>query len=163
MGAGSTYLTSTTGSWQAAFYEGATGSVSLVENAGATFYITGVQLEKGSTATSFDYRPYGTELALCQRYYEVISNGDISGGAFNASNLFAGIRFVVEKRAAPTLSSLSNGSWVGNNGIGSLNNTAFSNIGVRGCTLDSTSFTGSITQGYAYNFRNFDWRASAEL
>jgi hypothetical protein len=36
----------------------------------ATFYITGVQLEKGSTATSFDYRPYGTELALCQRYYE---------------------------------------------------------------------------------------------
>jgi hypothetical protein len=34
-------------------------------------YITGVQLEKGSTATSFDYRPYGTELVLCQRYYEL--------------------------------------------------------------------------------------------
>jgi hypothetical protein len=36
---------------------------------GATFYITGVQLEKGSTATSFDYRPYGTEFQLCQRYF----------------------------------------------------------------------------------------------
>ena len=35
-----------------------------------SIYITGVQLEKGSTVTSFDYRPYGTELALCQRYYE---------------------------------------------------------------------------------------------
>jgi hypothetical protein len=43
--------------------------VSVVGTNGATFYITGVQLEKGSTATSFDYRPYGTELALCQRYY----------------------------------------------------------------------------------------------
>ena len=47
----------------------ATGATSVVGTNGATFYITGVQLEKGSTATSFDYRPYGTELALCQRYY----------------------------------------------------------------------------------------------
>jgi len=44
-------------------------STSVVGTNGATFYITGVQLEKGSTATSFDYRPYGTELALCQRYF----------------------------------------------------------------------------------------------
>jgi hypothetical protein len=47
-----------------------TGSVNVVSTNGATFYITGVQLEKGSTATSFDYRPYGTELQLCQRYFE---------------------------------------------------------------------------------------------
>jgi len=46
-----------------------TGSVNLTATNGATFYLTGVQLEKGSTATSFDVRPYGTELALCQRYY----------------------------------------------------------------------------------------------
>jgi len=39
----------------------------------ASFLITGVQLEKGSTATSFDYRPYGTELVLCQRYYSTIA------------------------------------------------------------------------------------------
>jgi hypothetical protein len=45
------------------------GAAVLSATSGATFYITGVQLEKGSTATSFDYRPYGTELALCQRYY----------------------------------------------------------------------------------------------
>jgi hypothetical protein len=44
--------------------------VQLISTLNATFYITGVQLEKGSTATSFDYRPYGTELALCQRYYQ---------------------------------------------------------------------------------------------
>ena len=65
----------TAGSWASAAYEGATGSVSVVGTNGATFYITGVQLEKGSTATSFDYRPYTTELQLCQRYYTRLTSG----------------------------------------------------------------------------------------
>jgi hypothetical protein len=71
------------GSWAAGDYYGATGCVNLLTTNGATFYITGVQLEKGSTATSFDYRPYGTELALCQRYYYKIkaSGGDNVFGA----------------------------------------------------------------------------------
>jgi len=67
MGAGSTYQ-GTAGAWAAADYRSSTGSTSVVGTNGATWYITGVQLEVGSTATSFDYRPYGTELALCQRY-----------------------------------------------------------------------------------------------
>jgi hypothetical protein len=71
LGAGSTALKAA-GSWGAGEYEGVTGQTNLVGTNGATFYITGVQLEKGSTATSFDYRPYGTELQLCQRYYQII-------------------------------------------------------------------------------------------
>ena len=67
MGSGSTLLT-TEGSWQAANALGVTGSVSVIGTSGATWYITGFQLERGSTASSFEYRPYGTELALCQRY-----------------------------------------------------------------------------------------------
>jgi len=68
LGTGSTY-SATAGVWGAGPYVTApTGATSVVGTNGATFYITGVQLEKGSTATSFDYRPYGTELALCQRY-----------------------------------------------------------------------------------------------
>ena len=59
----------TAGSWGSTAVYSATGATSVVGTNGATFYITGVQLEVGSTATSFDYRPYGTELALCQRYY----------------------------------------------------------------------------------------------
>ena len=67
LGAGSAF-NETAGSWQAGNTGFVSGSQSVVGTNGATFYITGVQLEKGSTATSFDYRPYGTELALCQRY-----------------------------------------------------------------------------------------------
>jgi len=69
MGAGAT-LSGTAGAWAGVNYIGATGAVNLIATLNADFYITGVQLEKGSTATSFDYRPYGTELTLCQRYYE---------------------------------------------------------------------------------------------
>jgi hypothetical protein len=62
-------LTGPAGAWAGAAYYGANGATNVVSTNGATFYITGVQLEVGSTATSFDYRPYGTELQLCQRYY----------------------------------------------------------------------------------------------
>ena len=72
MGAGSTF-SGTANAWAGADYYSATGATSVVGTNGATFYITGVQLEKGSTATSFDYRPYGQELALCQRYYYKIT------------------------------------------------------------------------------------------
>jgi hypothetical protein len=68
LGVGSTY-SGTAGAWAASgFIASATGATSVVGTNGATFYITGVQLEVGSTATSFDTRSYGTELALCQRY-----------------------------------------------------------------------------------------------
>jgi len=59
----------TAGAWAAGNFVQPTGSTSVVGTNGATFYITGVQLEKGSTATSYDYRDYGRELRMCQRYY----------------------------------------------------------------------------------------------
>lgn len=68
LGVGSSF-SGTAGVWASSTYTSATGATSVVGTNGATFYITGVQLEKGTTATSFDYRPYGTELSLCQRYY----------------------------------------------------------------------------------------------
>ena len=67
LGVSSTF-SGTAGSWSGNTYFSATGATSVVGTNGATFYLTGVQFEKGSTATSFDYRPYGTELQLCQRY-----------------------------------------------------------------------------------------------
>ena len=69
LGVGST-ISGTAGAWYNGQVSAPTGAVSVVGTNAATWYVTGVQLEKGSTATSFDYRSYGTELDLCQRYYE---------------------------------------------------------------------------------------------
>jgi hypothetical protein len=99
LGVGSTY-SGTAGSWSANNYLSATGATSVVGTSGATFYITGVQLEKGSTATSFDYRPYGTELALCQRYYQVIPQS-LTFGQSNTAIMLQ-YNFPVLMRATPT-------------------------------------------------------------
>lgn len=78
--------------------------------AGLTWTIGNVQLEKGSTATSFDYRDYGTELFLCQRYYETTSYPSATQGLdttqlsiiWNA-NFSSGQKYLVAKRAVPTV------------------------------------------------------------
>ncbi len=104
LGAGSTYST-TAGSWQAGNFTAVTGAVSVVGTSGATFYITGVQLEKGSTATSFDYRPYGTELALCQRYFYRLSGSGAfygSGVCRSSTVLTSNVVFASTMRTAPS-------------------------------------------------------------
>ena len=106
LGAGSTY-SGTAGSWSGSDYRSATGATSVVGTSGATFYITGVQLEKGSTATSFDYRPYGTELNLCQRYlpcWNWGSGNDLIGigYSYTTTNTFISVPFPVTPRVSPT-------------------------------------------------------------
>jgi len=71
LGVGSTF-SGTAGSWAGTGYVSATGATSVVATNGATFYITGVQLEPGTVATPFERRSYGQELSLCQRYYQTI-------------------------------------------------------------------------------------------
>jgi hypothetical protein len=97
----------TAGAWAAGNYQSATGAVNPLATNGATFYITGVQLEKGSTATSFDYRPYGTELALCQRYLPAFNSTGATqtvgicylSATTNANTVMP---FAVQPRVAPT-------------------------------------------------------------
>jgi hypothetical protein len=71
LGVGST-LSGTAGAWAAGDFNSAVGATSIVGTNGATFYITGVQLEPGTVATPFERRNYGAELSLCQRYFQSI-------------------------------------------------------------------------------------------
>jgi hypothetical protein len=112
LGAGST-PSGTAGAWAAANYSSATGAVSVVGTSGATFYLTGVQLEKGSTATDFEYVEYSRQLQMCQRYcFSLAGNsGEIVGIGFTGTTVKGtiGVAFPVEMRALPTLvSSLIN-------------------------------------------------------
>jgi len=106
IGAGSTF-SGTAGVWATANYASATGATSVVGTNGATFYITGVQLEVGSVATPFERRPYGTELALCQRYFSRITGSNVafgSGSAGSTTNTQFYVVYPQTMRAAPTIS-----------------------------------------------------------
>jgi hypothetical protein len=175
LGVGSTYL-GTAGSWGGTAYFGVTGATSVVGTNGATFYITGVQLEVGSNATSFEYRPYGTELALCQRYYFKWLND--TGSAKILSNMQVWlttavygklIDLPVQMRAQPTTVT-SSGSFYpsSQNGTGQPN---FSSTNVDTNTKNNIStgnwggssglVIGSCSVVYAANNAYID--ASAEL
>ena len=148
-----------------------TGSVNVVATNGATFYITGVQLEKGSTATSFDYRPYGTEFMLCQRYYQAPCGTSTSGigqggiGTFYAvttTEAFNTINFPVPMRTTPTVTFYNGGGTSGGaHGLGTSGD-------ITGVTLDRLSpqglgrmlKSGGFTAGYLYAVI---FQANAEL
>ena len=109
LGTGSTYLAGTSGAWTTTFSNAPTGSLNILGTNGATFYITGVQLEVGSSATSFEYLDYGNVLRQCQRYYYVLasqggSNKTLGTGFYaNASRVDLTVTYKTSMRAVPTL------------------------------------------------------------
>lgn len=105
LGGGSNYNT-TPNTWTSGNYYTTAGTTKLVSATNATFYITGVQIEKGTTSTSFDYRPYGTELALCQRYCFTLGNGVDSNwgiGRWEGTAALIQIIFPQQMRSVPTI------------------------------------------------------------
>jgi hypothetical protein len=134
----------------------------LMGTNGATWRMTGVQFEVGSTATPFERRPFGVELALCQRYYQRNFNPTYAGiGA--ASSAVVIPRFVVTMRAAPTVSSITTAN-IDLFGVGSVNATT--------TTLDSITTTGfrayyggmsGSTFGQPGHLTNDAIQASAEI
>jgi hypothetical protein len=102
--AGSTYSggTFSSNTWQTTNNQRANSSqTSFYDSTDRTFFITGVQLEVGSTATPFEHRSFGEELKLCERYY--YESGGGSGLSQNNNNVDFSVMFPTEMRATPTL------------------------------------------------------------
>ena len=139
LGQGATNL-GTTGAWSGTQTRGASASVKLVAQAnGSTLNITGVQLEKGSTATAFDYRPYTTELQLCQRYYTSIKP---PGATYTANGVIrAGINTIIATVAFPT--TMRTTATIG--GITSWVTTAPASTGQVGAYISRTNAWATIT------------------
>ena len=109
LGVGSTF-SGTAGAWAGSYFSSATGATSVVGTNGATFYATGAQLERGSAASPFEQRLYGTELALGQRYYygsPVNAMYAVGYAPVNGASTWIGLDFPVEMRATPTITSPS--------------------------------------------------------
>jgi archaellum component FlaF (FlaF/FlaG flagellin family) len=89
------------------FFTSNVNTVKVVQNVGATFQITGVQLEVGPTATPFEYRPIGLELALCQRYYEKVSAGNIINNYSPSGYVGVSYPYKVTKRNTPLVTGFT--------------------------------------------------------
>jgi hypothetical protein len=111
LGCGSTGL-GTPGAWTATSnIYGATGQVNLVGTSGATFYITGVQLEVGTKATPYEMQIYSDQLAQCQRYYESVTLYGYFNTAVAGTYFIQGFKFSVTKRANATMAFSGMSYW----------------------------------------------------
>ena len=140
VGSGSS-VSGSTGSWGASTNLSATGAISVVGTNGATWYITGVQLEKGSTATAFDYRPYGTELALCQRYYQTFV--EMIGQASGTTTMQLGIALQNEMRSTPSISATGACSF--QDGVTAFTQSSFSYLNQGGSSKGINGYLGNFT------------------
>ena len=173
LGTGTTY-SGPAGAWASTNYVSATGATSVVGTNGATWYVTGVQLEVGTVATSFERQIFSNQLAQCQRYfcksYDLAtvpgtatntgaSATAIYSAAFNGTATVS-FTFPVEMRSAPTVVNYSsvNASTTGKCSSPTVDyNVNGANADTRQAYVSATSSGGNGTQMF------YQWTAAAEL
>jgi hypothetical protein len=173
LGAG-TDRTETAGSWYASNRSGVTGQTQIISTLNATWYVTGVQVELGSTATSFS-NAGGTiqgELAACQRYFEVVNGAGLWGMAYSTTQIIVNTAYKVQKRIDPTLTGLRTAVSINNMGGGSYKTSTASTYlfnantaqGFYGLSAAINGFTGLTANTFVtVNDTNDIISASAEL
>jgi hypothetical protein len=166
LGVGSTYSSTSNNAWStvASNFFGVTGATKLGATNGATFYITGVQLEAGSTASPFEYRSYGTELQLCQRYYQIINamSGAARPGGTSATIMAL---FFVTMRSAPTVAAYGGVISITEAGVADYSQSSTSVViessraSSQGAQLAFANFSGLTSQ--RPNFQNVNGNGAA--
>lgn len=148
LGVGSTY-SGAAGSWSSSLYISATGAVSVVGTSGATFYLTGVQLEIGSVATPYEFNPYNDQLAQCQRYYYVANTN--SGGYLLYGSLWIGSQafylapYPVTMRTRPSCTyTYSTGSFTADYGTASQAQLYTSSVSTNGVSLSAFAASAEL-------------------
>jgi hypothetical protein len=159
----------TAGAWSGSAFYSATGATSVVGTNGATFYITGVQLEAGSVATPFERRDYGRELIMCQRYYQksfdtatlpaASNNGAITidYGTASTGTLSFPVRLCVSMRAAPTVTLYDE---AGTSGVVTRGGNGKSGSADR---ISTSGFRGISTDATSSSYLSFYFVAAIEL
>jgi hypothetical protein len=179
MGAGAS-VSGTAGAWSGSTLRAPTGATSVVGTNGATFYITGVQLEAGSVASPFERRDYGRELIMCQRYFEksfnastapahntgpflIVPNG---GSAGCGGNTYTTMFYKVSKRSSATIRIYDP------MGAASATTNAFRSYTACNSGTQSTGYfpDGNTTEWFAGTYQastggsiSFLWTAESEL
>lgn len=148
LGTGSTYSAAASSSWQAGGYEGLTGGTKLASTAGATWYITGIQIEVGSQATSFDFRDYGRELILCQRYFQISQTTQGATSSVNDTQFLCAVQLWTPMRTSPT-SSLNGSPVIHKPGIAFI---SISSVDSGPSATGGSYTTFTIPSGYGTQF-----------
>ena len=159
---GTSYQTSTLKQWINTIDVSPTSQVTnWMSTVGNTWYITGLQVEVGKTATDFEHRPYGEELALCQRYYEKLENVTIQISAiWSNGDVKVPMFYKVTKRATPTVTN-SGGTFVNYDADGgwATNTPSILFISPTSCVISSNNGGAQNT----LNVNGVDFLINAEL
>ena len=158
---GSTYDSDTLDTWSGSQFVAGTNQVNTMDNTANNFYLTGVQLEVGSVATSFAHEDIGTTLNKCYRYFERLSYDSSDSEMVTVSYIYdantnQGIVYYTEKRATPTVTLTAGDTFKGRSGgsgftTGSGNSAA--NIGHRSCLFQLTATSSPWTAGQGGDIR----------
>ena len=134
----------------------AVGQVNLGDSTSNDWYITGLQLEAGTSASEFEFLPHAVNLRRCQRYFEILQdvansiNKSFMGSSYSSTRNFLTILMNEPKRATPTIASSNVGGNVYQDGAGH-SVSALANIytDISNVKLD---FTASVTSGDAFHY-----------